>query len=191
MSLATFIDVETKRKLFECAINRHTVKRKNYTRKKSGEWTDIELHQLGILGEYAAASVLNVDIDWSIQEFGDGGHDLDLDGYTVCVKFSHRINGHLIVEGRASDTPEELHDCRSDIMILTHYLCEPRDNKCKCRCTLLNPTKPSIILVAGWTSREHFMRDMIKTDWGMGTRYYVPQSKLYHMSTLFRQLEPA
>lgn len=179
--IASFIDSETKLRLFECADGRNSAKDPSWTRRKTDIFNDQEVDRLGIIGEYAAADVFGVDIDWNITVHGDKGHDLILPNkWTAAVKFNHRYEGYLMIEGRDTDTDDELSDLTTDVLILTHTFCEPKQNICHCHKKLLNPLIPSTVIIAGWISRQEFMKVKGEANWGAGVRHFVEVSDLHH-----------
>lgn len=183
--IACYIPTEIKEKLYDCSDGRNGAKDPSWSRRKTEIFTDQELDRLGIIGEYAAADVLGVNLDWSVTTHGDNGHDLVLpNGWTAAVKFNHRYKGFLMIEGRDGDTDDELVDLTTDVLILTHSFCEPKENICRCHDRLLTADYPSTIIIAGWISRSEFMRLKSERDWGAGLRHFVVVEDLRNIGEL-------
>ena len=175
-----------KRLCFELGVARNGSKRPEATRRKSDVFDDIEVHHMGIVGEAAAAIALGCKIDRSIGP-GDGGRDLTLpNGETVSVKFTHRWEGYLMVEGQKNDRKDWLNDLQSDYIVLTHGHCSP-PVECTCRHDILNPTAKTVVEVVGFLAREDFMRLRRVSDWGLGIRHWVPVNELQPIEYLASQ----
>src|SRR5574337_86111 len=173
--IASYLTSEIKHKLFKCSDGRNGAKDPSWTRRKMTVFNDVELDRLGIIGEYAAGDILNVKIDWTVSVHGDNGHDLVLqNGWKAAVKFNHRYQGFLMVEGRDGDTDDELVDLTSDVLILVHGFCNPKKGQaCSCENRLLNPDVASSVIVAGWISRADFMVKKVLKNWNAGDRWMV------------------
>ena len=161
---------------------RQSKKPSHLTRRKSDVFSDDKLGEIGMLGELALACYLGVDLDENIYLHGDGGVDFVFNGLSFAVKFTHRRNGSLMVEGRNGDTNDRLHDLKADAIVLTHGICVP---KVKCVC---NEPGPKWVCVAGWLPAREFMQKRTIRDLGLGTRHMVDKDQLRPMSELVNPL---
>ncbi len=159
--------------LQDLGAGRNGSKPPEITRRATDVFTDPELDYLGLLGEAAWSSYLNLPLDTAIHSSGDSGHDLVMNGKTVAVKFNHRWRGFLMVEERENDTPEFFNDLKCDIIALAHGRCQTKvENGCRCR------DETIVVCLAGWLTRDEFMRKQRRNDWGLGGRYTVSCSQL-------------
>lgn len=161
---------------------RNSAKPSHATRRKSDVFCDAKLDEIGMLGELAMASYLGVDLDEGIYAHGDGGVDFIFNGVSFAVKFNHRREGFLMVEGRAEDTDHCLHDLNADAIVLTHGVCVP-GSKCVC-----NEIGPKWVCLAGWLPTREFLQKRTTRDLGLGVRHIVKKDQLREMSGLINPL---
>ena len=170
-------------RLLECAEKRNSTKDPSWTRHKTNFLSDRLVNALGLIGEFAAAKVCGVDIDWSTHWHGDKGKDLDLPNkQTAAVKYNHRDRGFVMVEGRAGDTPSQLSDLTTDLIIGTNGNCDP-PRQCECR-AMLGGDRGHTVEVAGWLPTSRFMEIKAVKDWGNGVRHLVTVDQLFAMESL-------
>jgi hypothetical protein len=184
---SVYIPAHQKHAIFEIARGRNAAKHSSWSRRASEVFSDAELDMLGMLGEVAVASLLGIDYDATITTCGDNGTDMTThSGLRVAVKFNHRFNGYLMIEGRSGDSDSKLKDLKTDVLILSCSFCDPTHKVCRCRDGLLNEGKGSTVLVPGWIYSDTFMSVRQTTDWGLGLRHYVTVQQLEPICTLMR-----
>jgi len=160
--------------LWELAKRRNGSKHPDATRRKSDIFTDVELDYIGLIGEAAVEDVCKIPIDRHVYEHGDNGDGKLSDGRTIAVKFNHRMNGYLLFEERQGDVPHKhINDFQYDVAILVSGYCDPKGT-CYCR----EPTL--VVKVAGYVTREQFLKKHNTSDWGLGNRFWMRQSELSH-----------
>ena len=171
---------QEKSKLKDLATRRNGSKKPEWTRRKTDIFNDIEVDLLGLYGEYAVSKYLGVGIDESISISGDSGYDIEYNGMRLGVKYNHRVNGYLMVEGRDGDDIESgvMNDFSCDGMILVNGICKPPSN-CEC----IKVEEP-IMNIMGWLPKEYFMIDMVEKDWGLGKRYVCNVNQLLPIEIL-------
>ena len=177
-----WLTAETRSDLWQLAGRRNGSKQPEWTRRVSDVFNDHEVDFLGLVGEAAPSKVLGVPFDRSVHAHGDGGTDLVLpDQRIVATKFNHRQHGYLIFEERAGDVEREhLADFSADLAVLTVGGCDSRS----CHCI----TAPEWRLwVVGSITRDRFLTEYRRADWGLGSRYYVPASALDPIEQLVRK----
>lgn len=172
------------------ASQRNESKDPSWTRRKSDQYTDLQVDLMGLCGEYVASLALNADVDLAISSSGDPGHDLLVDfshrrQVPVGVKFNHRLNGYLIVEPNRKDSEEKMYDFRSDLVVLVSGVCRPKSGFCTCSPDLIHEQD---FHLAGWITRDRFMSIRTPVNWGLGDRWYVRQSDLNPISSLRKWL---
>ena len=130
------------------------------SRKESIEHSEFESMFIGILGEYAVALTMGLELpDRTLFRGGDGGVDLYLkDGRSVEVKTTCTTD-YLIFN-------KDNRDLKSDIAILV---------KLKTPC--------SGVLV-GWISKEEYVKVRREHDFQYGTRWVVHMDDLHTISSL-------
>lgn len=171
-------------RLVQIATARNDAKEPEWTRRETDAFDDRQVNILGAIGEYAAAAAFGLDIDPSIHSGGDNGIDLVLpSGATAAVKYNHRWNGYLLVEGRVGDAEEELGDLKADNILLTHGMCLPGKDICHCP-RIWNGKNGVVVFLAGWLTKEQFIRCKSVKDWGIGVRHCVRVSQLRPISEL-------
>jgi len=167
--------------LSEIGKARNSAKEPNWTRRMSKAFTDAQINELGMYGEYAASSYLGLKVDQKIHRVGDSGHDLVFGRMKIAVKYNHRWRGYMIVEGRIGDDLKigHIRDFNSDAIILTHGICAPP--VCKC----FKDDAAIFVVVAGWLTKEKFLKRMSSVNWGLGLRYYCRCDQLDPIHTVF------
>jgi len=71
-------------------------------------------------------------------------------------------------------------DLTSDIIILSHGKCKPKEKICVCR----NPGG-FVVAIAGWLTRQEFVRLMTTRDLGLGVRYICECKQLNPMHKIW------
>lgn len=167
-----------------CGKARNAAKRPGLTRSKHVSFNDAQANILGVIGEFAAARELGVEMDWTVTRRGDGGKDLTLpDGRSSAVKFNHRYGGYVMVEARKEDTPERLADLTADTIIGTHGFCDPP--ACECR-RIFSGREPVEVVIPGWLETGEFMEKHHTRDLGLGLRHIVTVDQLRPIEELRR-----
>lgn len=161
---------------------RNSAKSSSATRRKSDVFSDAKLDEIGMLGELTLACYLGVELDQCIYAHGDGGVDFVFNGVTFAIKFNHRRNGYLMVEGREEDTDDSLKDLTADAIVLTHGVCIPKKN-CVC-----SDTGAKWVCVAGWLPTSEFHQKRTVRDLGLGVRHIVTKDQLRPISELVNPL---
>jgi|WetSurMetagenome_2_1015567.scaffolds.fasta_scaffold227380_1 hypothetical protein len=134
---------------------RATVKRlfQVKTKRVDQNQTELDLHITGVLSEWAAARVLGVAFDPSVKISSDDKvKDLVFKGLKIQVKSTPYKPSHL-----RFNSVEEF---QADYAVLVR---------------LKSWTQYEVL---GYISREDFIRKHKTTDYGYGTRYYVPSEEL-------------
>lgn len=178
---AVIIPRRVRLELGEIGRLRNGAKDPSWTRRRSDVFSDAEVDELGLYGEYAVADFLGVDFDRRISVGGDGGVDFVWRGRELAVKYNHRWLGYLVVEERAGDDPGGgvLGDLSAEIIVGTHGKCSR--GACYCR-----GGSGVVVAFSGWLYREEFIGRMRRVDWGLGGRYYVdPKGGMRPMRELF------
>lgn len=180
--VAFFISPKDRWILHEVAVARNSSKDPSWTRRKGRSFNDVEANELGLWGEFAAASYLGCHVDTRISSLGDDGHDLRLGDYRVGVKFTHKWRQKMIIEPHKRDREHDgfLYNFQCDLMILAKGLCDP-PRKCVCH----NPGHRWVAL-PGWIWREDFMRLRKYTQMALGPRWTVEQEELTPMHYLWK-----
>lgn len=178
---ATIITTECRQRLEALGKARNAAKSPEWSRRKSDVFSDAEVDVLGLYGEYAAGHYLGVEIDSTINSYGDSGVDLVYGTLSVAVKFNHRWRGYLMVEQRPGDAPSVgiVGDLTSDLIILTHGKCFPPE-RCYCR-----REGGLVVALAGWLWREEFVSAMYARDLGLGVRYICTCEQLRPMHEIW------
>lgn len=178
------ISNEEKQKIIQCGHDRNALKDPSISRRKANIFSDDELDAIGALGEYAGCQAINAQFDWRVGYGGDGGVDAVLeDGSKIAIKFNHRSQGFLMVESRAGDTKDTLHDIENiDYIVLTTGTCDP-PRHCKCR-EIIKNSLPVYIAIPGFLSKDEFLSLRKYKDWGLGGRWFVSTDQLHPISDL-------
>jgi hypothetical protein len=166
------ISVVDKQELLEHGKKRSFSKCLGHSRRvygiKNRVFADLDkltVDYIGLKGELAVERGLGIKMDRNIYSGGDNGDGCLADGTQIVIKYNHRSNGHLMIN-RRSDFPDE------SIGILTQGLCAP--NNCQCR----KMDSSESIKIAGWIKGSDFWRICSRSDWGVGNRWWIPQSRL-------------
>lgn len=122
--------------------------------------SDFATHLTGVLGEYAVGKLLGSKLDTSVHIGGDGGSDMEIEGYTLQIKTRNRQPEpiYLYVNSPA--------DLRADIIVLAiaHTLTEVR--------------------VIGWMQKMEFLAAAKPMNFGYGERIGVNAKELHPAETL-------
>jgi hypothetical protein len=178
---AVVITARDRAKLRELGRQRHEAKRPGYTRRKGTQFSDEELHEIGLYGECAVGAYLGRPLDERIMSVGDGGIDFTWERLSIAVKYAHRWDARLMVEWREGDTEEELVEFKNDLIVLAHGKCRKEQGKdCYCR-------QPGgiVVVLAGWLTRQEFMEKKVLEDLSLGLRHWVDKSILHPMHMLW------
>lgn len=137
----------------DIALLRHYSNRgANVTDRQRGKQDKIAIDIDGMIGEYAAAKLLNLFPDFTVGE-RSGGYDLKTKtGHTVDVKATRRSDGQLLGEVKKKDAYCDLY--------------------------MLMIVDDSGATFAGWAWGHELFNEASLTDLGHGPTYALPQSKL-------------
>ena len=167
MALTVVLTPTIKQELLVLAHGRNDAKTSDRSRRRSNEFTDLELDYLGIKGEYVAAEIAGVPFDRT--SYGSAGDDnrpdLVISGLRYAIKTNHRLNGYLVVE-RREDT------ARADRLLLVNGPCEP-DGLCMCRRIGEWMACTEQWCVAGWIPIGEFWQLCSLSNWGLGPRWWM------------------
>lgn len=116
--------------------------------------SDFEVNLIGMLGEVAVCTALGVPFEMTVKRFGDGGSDLNVNGYSLQVKTrsKHYAKCYLIVK--------DLEKTDADVFV---------------SCALDGPATVEIL---GAISRDKFLREAVDMDFGYGPMPSVDTSLL-------------
>ncbi len=142
--------------------------------------SDIQIHYVGLKGEWAVAKALSQEIDLTVSHGGDTGHDLSYAGMTIDVKV-----------GRGTDLIFYVNKFRADAAILVRAY-----NKSTELPGLPLHTDPRLladpelgwrdVVLVGWITKKEFYGRCIRKDYGYGPRQVVPMENLNDMIDLFK-----
>ena len=174
-----------KLQLRQTAHIRNVEKPRWQSRKRSKDYTDLEVDFMGVKGEYVASQVLGIPFD--SQGYGaKGDHGVDLyGGLRAAIKTNHRANGYLIVDDIDISSLAKV-----DILISVLGSCVvTKPPLCPCMVEQ-HPeymARPEFWEVSGWMTVTDFRREKEQSDWGGGLRHWVNQGKVNHdVQTLIR-----
>ena len=132
--------------------------------KKFSHWTDAQTHFIGLVGEFAFASVTGLEVDTRWRWGGDGHVDFKVKRNTIQIKTRNTntwANPDLLVK---PDTAK----CQ------TYVLCEWKS------------AFPQIVILVGWCTKRELMRET--RDLGYGDMYFVPRRNLRDIDVLVQSI---
>ena len=173
------LDHDTLTGLYRIAKERNSVKGGPgtlFTRRL----TDIQIHYVGLKGEWAVAKVLDQEIDLEVSPGGDAGWDLTYAGMTFDVKMSRGTDLIFYVNKFKADAAVLVvpYNKSTEIVGLGLHV-DPR---------LLTDPAFSFrdVVVMGWITREQFSERRVRKDYGYGPRHVVELQDLNDMIDLFK-----
>jgi hypothetical protein len=116
------------------------------TNKISGTLTDLELHYLEVMGQYAVSKYLGVPMDWSICVGGNKNPHFTVNGITMRVQTPTHHPPVLKLN--------RVEDFYTDLMVVCMEW----------------PGEPGVIAIYGCVSRDRFLREHMLKDFGYGKR---------------------
>ena len=162
------LSVDTLRWLLDVADARNRYKHPSRSRRRSTEYSDLQLDYLGVKGEYVTAHVYDAAFDATgYCRRGDSGVDI-LTPTPGAIKTNHRAGGYLLIE-RWSDL------AKVDIVHLVDGPCAPPN---RCGCAELPSTDDEIWRYVGWMAVAEFRARSTLANWGLGPRRFVRQNQL-------------
>jgi hypothetical protein len=141
-------------KLYRNAVNRDAPKNaRGIKAPNTFKKTTLELHLLEVTGQYAVSKYLDEPMDWSIKMAGNKtGIHLYASGFSLCVQ-TPSYHPPILKFNRASDFTADL-----------AVLCYQADQ--------------NIVDIHGCVSRERFLREHLKQNFGHGNRLTMPSWNL-------------
>jgi len=132
--------------------------------KKFSAWTDAETHFIGLVGEFAFASVTGLKVDTRWRWGGDGHVDFKVKRNTIQVKTRNTNtwgDPDLLVRPSVAK-------CK------TYVLCEWKSSM------------PQIVVLVGWCTHGELIKE--RRDLGYGEMYYMPRRKLSDIDVLVQSI---
>jgi hypothetical protein len=130
--------------------------------------SDYQIHLEGMRAEFAAAKVLDANLNWELLVGGDNNNgDLSLkDGRTVSVKFRKREGWDFALQ---SENPNEF---KEDIGVLVYP----------------SNTHFRALNVCRWISREEFQQKSTKANYGYGPRLKISPTQMNPIKSLLVEI---
>ena len=163
--------------LWMMAGKRNAAKTEQQNKRVDKDLSDIQMHYVGLKGEYAVAKFLGIELDMDILLAGDAGHDLVFRDRTIDVKVSQK--DLKFFPGKFT----------ADIAVLV----QPHT-----RMSWHRPEKDERIgkpvfawkhsLISGWVWRKRFEEEYYERDFGYGLRHCMNAEDLHNPYELFRRL---
>lgn len=132
--------------------------------KRFSKLTDAQAHMVGLVGEFAFASVAGLKVDTSTGYFGDGGVDFKVGPATIQIK-TRRLTGRY----------------KPDLLV--------KQGQPKCEYYVLcewDAAIPKIVNIVGWCYHSELIRK--EKDLGYGDTFYVNREDLRDSDELIRRL---
>lgn len=139
---------------------KHRVVDKMFDRNNTSEGINI----IGHLGEMAVGKLLDVPVDMEVRTGGDDGNDLHLNGTSIQVKTSE-------LRSLIFNAP---HLFKSDVAVLAQFIGKDKRESWK---------DPRFI-IWGWTTREFFLDNYYKHNFGYGERLVLDATELQPIDVL-------
>lgn len=164
--------------LWLLAGKRNAAKTEQQNKRVDKDLSDIQMHYVGLKGEYAVAKFLGIQLDMEILLAGDSGHDLVFKDRTIDVKVSQK------------DLKFFPGAFAADIAVLV----QPHTYKAAWHKAERDDRvgKPIFAwkhsLISGWVWRKRFEEECYEHDFGYGLRNCMNAEDLYHPYELFRRV---
>ena len=126
---------------------------------------NVEMHLIGLLGEYAFSKFVGVEMDENGYLGGDIEKDFLIDGNKIEIK---TLQGYLVFDVQNFDA-----EFCADIAVLAIFNRDPGDR------TILHN-----VSLEGWITKEEFINKRFIDDFGYGPRYCVQPDVLNAMDEL-------
>lgn len=192
-----FIAPSEKRIIIEKAMSRQSnLAKAGWPGHKRGAWDNCEhpnlrSHVIGMLGEYATAMFLGIDVaevKHDTQGLSDGGVDLVAGGWKLTIKTRHQMNmPDVLWHAWATDTDVSQDVARADVLIGCSLTCK-RGGICYCS-NLLDDDRWALVLLHGYIPTVCIRKPRTKKrDLGNGLRWLFPKKDLLPMRSLTVEL---